>query len=88
MNWRGRVPVPSSEDERLLREACKRVVKLSTTSLLDWADAAGSGMAKGFMDYRKHGDYASLEDIALGMISLRAVVYELKARKDAEEGRL
>jgi hypothetical protein len=86
--WSKTVRITSDTDAKLLADASKRVSKLSTTDLLDWADAAGSGMAKGFMDFRKHGDYASLEDIGLGMITLQAVVYELKARKDAELGKL
>ena len=70
----------SETDLELMARAEKRVAKMTTTALLDWADAAGSGMAKGFMDYRQHGDLASLEDIALGMITLQAVVLQLKAR--------
>ena len=39
-------------------------------------------MAKGFDDYRKHGDLASLEEIGLGLITLQAVVLELKIRAE------
>jgi hypothetical protein len=80
--------LPSEADEELLRKASKRCAKMTTTALLDWADAAGSGMAKGFMDYRQHGDLASLEEIGLGMISLQAVVLELTVRAKSELTRL
>lgn len=85
MRWhRAEGYAPSSSDQELAQQASKRVARLTTTALLDWADAAGSGMAKGFDDYRKHGDLASVEEIALGMITLQAVVYELKLRAEAE----
>lgn len=82
--WGGHLPHYSATDEELMRQATNRVRKLSTTQILEWADAAGSGMAKGFQDYREHGDISSLEDIGLGVISLQAVVMELKARAAAE----
>lgn len=72
----------SETDLELMARAERRVRKMTTHALLDWADAAGSGMAKGFADYRAHGDLASLEDIALGVITLNAVVLQLKARAE------
>jgi hypothetical protein len=74
----------SEMDQELLKRASKRVRKANTSLLLDWADAAGSGMAKGFQDYREHGDFASLTEIGLGVITLHAVVLELKARASVE----
>jgi hypothetical protein len=73
----------SETDQELLHRASKRCARQSTTELLDWADSAGSGMAKGFDDYRKHGDLASLEEIGLGLITLQALVLELKVRADS-----
>lgn len=65
-------------------EKCRaRVRRMSRTELLDWADVAGSGMAKGFMDYRKHGVVDSLEEIRLSLVQLAALVEELRER-DAE----
>lgn len=85
MKW-GRRAEPgrdlSGTDRELLARASRRCARQSTTELLDWADAAGSGMAKGFDDYRKHGDLTSLEEIGLGLITLQALVLELKARAD------
>lgn len=76
----GTTPGFSATDQELLKKATRRVRKQSTHDLLEWADVAGSGMAKGFSDYREHGDYASLAEIGLGLITLHAVVLELKAR--------
>lgn len=78
------MPTLSGKDTELLGQACKRVAKLSTNALLDWADAAGTGMAKGFMDYRAHGEPDSLADISVGVLSMMAVIFELKARHFAE----
>ena len=92
MSWRGwyparvKAPKSSATDDQILLTATRRAQKLSTTALLDWADVAGTAMAKGFMDYREHGDLASLTDLGLGMISMQAVIYVLKARTEAEQG--
>ena len=80
----GTTPGYSAVDQNLLKQATRRVRKMSTNDLLNWADVAGSGMAKGFMDYREHGDYTSLAEIGLGVITLHAVVLELKARAVTE----
>lgn len=77
-------PGYSAEDIELLKAAGRRVAKSATTELLDWADVAGSAMAKGFDDYRHHGDTASLDEIAMAVVTLHAVVLELKARAAAE----
>lgn len=87
MKWRRQAaPQPSETDQQILLTATRRAKKLSTTALLDWADVAGSAMAKGFMDYRDHGDLESLTDLGLGMISMQAVIYVLKARTESELG--
>jgi hypothetical protein len=77
-------PGYSATDEELLRTATRRVRKMTDHALINWADVIGSGMAKGFQDYREHGDFASLAEIGLGVITLHAVVLELKARADSE----
>jgi hypothetical protein len=80
----GTTPGYSATDVSLLKQASRRVQKMSTNDLLNWADVAGSGMAKGFMDYREHGDIESLAEIGLAVITLHAVVLELKARSITE----
>ncbi len=64
-------------------KAQHRVRKTSTYELLEWADAAGSGMAKGFMDYRQHDSVESLDEIELALVALMAVTHELKIRHKA-----
>lgn len=78
-----REPITVTDEEDLAR-ARRRVTRMSINELLDWADAAGSGMAKGFADYRKEGNMVSLEDIRLGLISLTALTDELIGRHEAE----
>ena len=75
----------SETDQELLARAIQRCAGRSTTELLDWADVAGSGMARGFGDFRKHGDLASLEEIGLALFTLQAVVLELKVRAEFEK---
>ena len=74
---------PSGKDEELRSKAYKRVAKMNTAQLLDWADAAGSGMAKGFDDYREYHDIESIEEIGLALFTLEAVIFELKLRATA-----
>lgn len=76
-------PITVTDEEELAR-ARRRVARMSVNELLDWADAAGSGMAKGFSDYRKEGEMVSLEDIRVGLIALTALTDELIGRHEAE----
>jgi hypothetical protein len=75
--------VPLSDDQQLAA-ARRRVAKMGTNELLNWADVAGSGMAKGFSDYRREGDVLSLDEIHLALISLTAVTDELIIRGESE----
>lgn len=63
-----------------LEKARKRVSKIATHEILNWADSAGSGMAKAFDDYRKYGEEDSLNEISRAVKQLQAVVEELKVR--------
>ena len=70
----------SPEDAQIVSDARRRLSRLDTLRLLDWADTCGSGMSKGFDDYRKFGDLASIEEIAEGLLTLWAVTLELRDR--------
>lgn len=61
-------------------QAQKRLSKLPNDDLLNWADQAGSGMARGLQDYRSYGSWDSLQEIETGLESLRAIVDLLQAR--------
>lgn len=78
------VTVSDVSEDAELASARRRVRKVSTHDLLEWADAAGSGMAKGFGDYRKDRELVSLEEIRTALMSLLAVTDELYARQDGE----
>lgn len=75
-------PTPLAEAEEQTR-ARRRVARMSTHDLLEWADTAGSGMAKGFSDYRKEGQLESLDEIRYALLALVAVTDELQARQEA-----
>lgn len=65
-------------------KARKRVARMSTHEMLEWADVAGSGMAKAFGDYRKEGAPEALDEIRQALLALSAVTDELAARQDAQ----
>lgn len=64
--------------------ARRRVSKLSTNELLNWADVASAGMMRGFEDYRGKGDRVSLDEIKITLVSLTALTDELIIRHEAE----
>lgn len=76
----------SDTDEKLLAESRKRAAKLRTDVLIDHADGILSGMQRGLDDYRQYQELASIAEIALGLITLEAVVLELKVRSEARAG--
>lgn len=65
--------------------ARRRVQKMSVHELINWADVAGSGMAKGFMDYRKEGNLDSLLEIRDALVALSEVTEELIIRGEVEQ---
>lgn len=68
------------EEDRLRAKARKRLSRLGTHEILNWADMAGSGMAKGLDDYRRNADAESLAEIRNGLIALLAAVDEITGR--------
>ena len=69
-------------DSKEYNEAVKKVSRMSTTSMLDWIDVAGSGMAQGFSDYRRHGDLDSLYEIRRAISQIQALTEELIIRAE------
>jgi hypothetical protein len=74
----------SEAEETLLVKASRRVARLPTTALLDWADQAGTGMAKALYDFRQHGDIEDIDEVREAMIALQATVLELSLRAKME----
>jgi hypothetical protein len=72
--------------QEMLAKASKRVHKLPSDELCMWSDNAASAMMRAFEDYLKHEDESSLDEIHEGVISLQAIVLELKERHALTHG--
>jgi hypothetical protein len=70
-------------DLNLYTNAEQKVGKLSSSALLDFADAAGSGMARGYMDYRSQARVESLLEIRHALMTLWALNEQLIQRSEA-----
>ena len=64
--------------------ARQRVKKCDDQFLADWLNSALSGMQHHLDQYRMTGEVAHLHEIALGDITLAAVVAELIIRQEAK----
>ncbi|MFJ6503970.1 hypothetical protein [Streptomyces sp. NPDC091879] len=62
-------------------KAAKRLDRLPTVDVLDWADAVGSGLAKALDDYRKQSTPESLLEAHQGAQSLLGVLDVLSKRE-------
>lgn len=64
----------------------RRITKLSTSELLDWADVAASGIMRHLDSFRRTPDEAHLGEISLAAVTMGYVVDELaeKLRKARE----
>jgi hypothetical protein len=62
------------------RSGVRKSRKLDDDLLLAYADAAGTGMAVAFDDYRKDRDAKSLDELEAAMLTLAAVVTVLRSR--------
>lgn len=60
--------------------ARKRLATLPRSEVLDWADQAGTGLAKALDDYRRQGDEISLREAAEGVAALAGAVDALLTR--------
>lgn len=72
-------------DSKEYNEAVKKASRMSATSMLDWIDVAGSGMAQGFLDYRRHGEIESLYEIRRAVSQIQALTEELIIRHENSE---
>jgi hypothetical protein len=76
---------PPGWDMKSYYRVARRAHALGEYDMMAYADAAGSGMAQAFMDYTKHSDVASLNEIRAGLIQLWAVEEELRLRWEAAQ---
>jgi hypothetical protein len=72
------------EHEKIFTEARRRVTKMDTTWLMDFADQSAVGMQMGLDDWRRLQGIESLTEIWGGLLVLMAVIRELEARWAAE----
>jgi hypothetical protein len=77
-----RAPEPQNE---LKARATRRLSLLDSYAILDWADQAGSGVARALSDYRREGVGYSLEEAKMGLEGLLAGVEILLSRHQPSE---
>jgi len=61
-------------------KARERLKRLSDADILNWADVAGSGIAKALDDYRRLNDKGSLEEAHRGASQLQGALDVLRER--------
>lgn len=61
-------------------KAAERLSRLGNPDILNWADQAGTGIAKALDDYRRLGDFGSLQEAEDALSALAGVVDVLKRR--------
>ena len=61
-------------------QARKRVSRLDSAAILQWADTAGAGIARALSDHQRDGSPDSLEDAYTGLLTMLGVVEELRDR--------
>lgn len=74
------------QEDPARRKARERMTQLPRVEVLDWADQAGSGVAKALDDYRRHNTPESLEDARMGIQALLGVVDVLQGRHRIPNG--
>lgn len=65
-----------------MERARRRVRGLGAGELLDWLDAAGTGMYRASSRYRSSGDQAALEEMTVGATGIVAILDELRRRAE------
>lgn len=69
------------EQDPTRTKAAKRLNRLPTPDVLNWADQVGSGIAKALDDYRKQDSPESLTEARQGAQSLLGVLDVLEGRE-------
>lgn len=78
MRFREKTP---KADNPIQAKVRKRFERLSTSDILDWADQAGSGVARCLQDYRNYGASESLHEARTGLEGLLTLVDVLQERQ-------
>jgi len=80
--FRRKIQVVPGWDPHRYDRAARKAGRLETSMALEFADMAGSGMARAFGDYRKHRSPESLAEIEEGLQVLWAITQLLRARQE------
>lgn len=78
--WQGCDGGAEEKVDPVREKVAKRLDRLPTGDVLDWADSVGSGMARALGDYRRDGGLESLEEAHRGAQSLLGVLDVLSKR--------
>lgn len=63
-------------------EAVKKAQRMSTHDMLSWIENALNDIGKAIMDYKTHGDVASLLELRYAVSTMQALVEEAIIRED------
>jgi hypothetical protein len=66
--------------EEMAARMARRVQRMDSSALLEWADLATSGMQRQLDDFRKSPDESHLGEINVALLGMGAVVDELALR--------
>jgi hypothetical protein len=66
--------------EQMAARMARRVQRMDSSALLEWADLAASGMQRQLDDFRKNPDESHLGEINVALLGMGAVVDELALR--------
>jgi hypothetical protein len=66
--------------DQVRERAQKRLSRLTTPDILNWADQAGTGIAKALDDYRRLGDQQSLDEAQNGISAVAGAIDVLSSR--------
>lgn len=78
-----RQPKPPVLADKTRERAGARLGRLKSAGILDWADQAGTGIAKALDDYRRLGDRESLLEAAEGVSALAGALDALIGKHPA-----
>lgn len=70
----------SAPADSVRAKAAKRLGRVQTVEILNWADMAGTGVAKALDDFRRVGDPLSLQEAQDGVSALAGAIDALLAR--------
>ncbi len=79
--WQGADGAAEERIDPIREKAAKRLDRLPTVDVLDWADSVGSGLAKALDDYRRQATQESLLEAHRGAQSLLGVLDVLSRRE-------